>query len=143
MLCAQLNRCVKKCQTFLRPTCGRRASPWHRLWPAVVRFVRPSVRVSVTFVYSVETSNRILKLFYRRVVTPFQYLRTKRYGNIPREGELSWRGKCPAGIFAGEYVQEGMSGYPFTVGGLCLSAVGVFGVRSDVHGRYLQRPCGQ
>ena len=36
---------------------------------AVVR--RPSVRLSVTFVYSVETNKRILNIFHRRVVTPF------------------------------------------------------------------------
>jgi len=36
--------------------------------------VRPSVRLSVTFVYCVKrTSNHILKLFSRRVATPFNF----------------------------------------------------------------------
>jgi len=43
----------------------------------------PSVCLSVTFVYSVKTSNRILKLFHRRVATPVYFFCTKLYGNIP------------------------------------------------------------
>ena len=42
-----------------------------------------SVRLSVTFVYSVKTSNHILKLFHHRVATPVYFFCTKLYGNIP------------------------------------------------------------
>jgi len=46
--------------------------------------VCPSVRLSVTFVYSVETSKHILKIFQHRVAPPFWILHTKRYGKIRR-----------------------------------------------------------
>ena len=42
-----------------------------------------SVCLSVTFVYSVETNKRIFNFSPSGSYTPFQYLRTKRYGNIP------------------------------------------------------------
>ena len=43
----------------------------------------PSVRLSVTFVYSVETSKYIFNFFHRRVATPLWFFCIKRYGNIP------------------------------------------------------------
>jgi len=43
----------------------------------------PSVRLSVTFMYSVATNKHIFKVFfYHRVATPFQFFRTKHYGKI-------------------------------------------------------------
>ena len=44
-----------------------------------------SVRLSVTFMHSVKTSNCIVKFFHHRVyiATPFYSFLTKRYGNIP------------------------------------------------------------
>jgi len=52
---------------------------------AVVRSIRPSVRPSVTFVYSINTSNYILKLilFYDPIATTFWFFYSKTYGNIP------------------------------------------------------------
>jgi len=44
--------------------------------------VRPSVRVSVTFVDSVKTNKLIFKSFHHPVETPFWFFRTKRHGNI-------------------------------------------------------------
>ena len=38
-----------------------------------------SVRLSITFVDFVKTSNRILRLFHRRVAAPFWFLHTKPY----------------------------------------------------------------
>jgi len=42
-------------------------------------------RLSVTFVYGIETSKRVLKVFRRLVDPPFWFLRAKRYGNIRTE----------------------------------------------------------
>ena len=51
----------------------------------------PSVRLSVTRRYSIETVIYVdtLKFFYRWVATPFQFLRTKRYCNIPTGTSLT------------------------------------------------------
>jgi len=47
--------------------------------------VRPSVCLSVTFLYYVETNKHIFNFFNRRVATPFYFFNTKRHGNIPTE----------------------------------------------------------
>jgi len=45
--------------------------------------VRPSVCLSVTRRYSVKTAKCIVNLFHLRVATPFYFLQTKIYRNIP------------------------------------------------------------
>jgi len=45
--------------------------------------VCPSVRLSVTRRYSVNTAERILDFLYRQIAAPFWFSRNKRYGNIP------------------------------------------------------------
>ena len=49
---------------------------------------------SVTFVDSVKTNNRIVKLFHRRVATPFWFSHTKRHGNIPTGTPLTGASIC-------------------------------------------------
>jgi len=54
-----------------------------------------SVRLSITFVDFVKTSNRILRLFHRRVAAPFWFLHTKPYGDIPtKTGASNAGGVC-------------------------------------------------
>jgi len=45
--------------------------------------VRPSVCLSVTFVYSVKTNKHGFRFFRHRAVIPFKFFRTKQHGNIP------------------------------------------------------------
>jgi len=52
--------------------------------------VRPSVCLSVTFVYSVKTNKHGFRFFRHRVVIPFKFFRTKQHGNIPKLG-VEWR----------------------------------------------------
>ena len=53
---------------------------------------------SVTFVYSVETNNRLPHFFHRRIDTPFSFFHTKRYGNcgLFRRGPLTWATRSSA-----------------------------------------------
>ena len=45
--------------------------------------VRPSVRLSVTFVDHIKTNKHIFEIFHHRVATPFQLFHTERGGDIP------------------------------------------------------------